>query len=58
VLDVLWDRRGINHPAVTSMREHKGMLYIGGLTNNRIGRIAIDGADPNWVGPESYWGKK
>lgn len=58
VLDVMWDRRGINHPAVTSMREHKGSLYIGGLTNNRIGRIAIDGADPDWTGPESYWGKK
>ena len=58
VLDVLWDLRGVNHPAVTSMREHKGMLYIGGLTNNRIGRIAIDGAIPDWVGPESYWGKR
>jgi ribose transport system permease protein len=57
VLDVLWDRRGINHPAVTSMREHKGYLYIGGLTNNRIGRIPIEGADKDWVGSESYWGK-
>ena len=26
------------------MREHKGYLYLGGLENNRIGRIKLDGA--------------
>ncbi len=56
VLDVLWDARAINHPYVTSMREHKGHLYLGGVSNNRIGRYRIPGADPNWSGPESYWG--
>jgi ribose transport system permease protein len=58
VVETLWDRLGTNHPMITSMREHKGYLYLGGITNNRIGRIKIDGADPNWVGPQSYWGKR
>ena len=55
VLEVLWDREGLNHPTVTSMREHKGYLYIGGLSNNRIGRIPLKDADPDWSGPASYW---
>jgi ribose transport system permease protein len=57
VLESLWDPKGI-FVHVTSMREHKGYLYLGGLHNNRIGRIKLDGANPNWVGPEAYWGKK
>ena len=35
----LWDPGGISHPTITSVREHKGYLYIGGLENNRIGRL-------------------
>jgi len=58
VLETLWDFEGQSHPTITSMREHLGYLYIAGLFNNRIGRIKIEGADPNWIGPESYWGKK
>ncbi|MBO6718298.1 MAG: SMP-30/gluconolactonase/LRE family protein [Rhizobiaceae bacterium] len=57
VLDVMWDRAGDNHPMITSMREHKGHLYIGGILNNRIGKLKLDGADESWTGPESYWGK-
>jgi len=57
ILESLWDPKGV-FAHVTSMREHKGYLYLGGLHNNRIGRIRLEGADPNWVGPESYWGKK
>jgi ribose transport system permease protein len=53
-----WDPSGINHPTITSMREHKGYLYLGGLENNRIGRIRIDGADESWTSWESYWGDK
>ena len=41
---------------VTSMREHKGHLYVGGILNNRIGRYKIPGADPTWTGAISYWG--
>jgi ribose transport system permease protein len=58
VLDVYWDEFGSNHPMITSMREHKGHLYLGGVSNNRIGRIRIDGADATWSGPESYWGRR
>ena len=47
----LWDLGGENHPAITSMREHRGFLYLGGVTNNRIGRIRLAGADPGLDGP-------
>jgi ribose transport system permease protein len=58
VLDTFWDRTGENHPAITSMREHRGYLYLGGVTNNRIGRIRLANADPNWTGCASYWGER
>ena len=38
----------LSHSTLTSMREHKGYLYLGGLENNRIGRIKLDGADESW----------
>jgi ribose transport system permease protein len=56
VLGSLWDLRGENHPMITSMREHQGHLYLGGLLNNRIGKYRVEGADPRWTGHESYWG--
>lgn len=31
VLQSLWDPVGQDHPSVTSMREHKGSLFLGGL---------------------------
>jgi ribose transport system permease protein len=58
VLESLWDLGGENHPAITSMREHRGYLYIGGVTNNRIGRIKLADADPEWTGQSSYWGER
>lgn len=58
IVETLGDMTGESHPMVTSMREHKGYLYIGGILNNRIGRYRIPGADPNWTGPNSYWGPK
>ena len=48
---------GLAHPMVTSMREHRGYLYIGGILNNRIGRYRMPGADPEWTGSRSYWGQ-
>jgi len=57
ILDVMWDLGGENHPMITSMREHKGHLYIGGILNNRIGRLPLKGFDPTWTGPASYWGR-
>lgn len=56
VSESLWDPGGKSHPTITSIREHKGYLYIGGLENNRIGRIRLPDADPHWQGMDSYWG--
>ncbi len=49
VLDVMWDLGGENHPMITSMREHKGHLFIGGIHNNRIGRLRLENADPEFA---------
>ena len=58
IIETLGDMTGQSHPMVTSMREHKGYLYVGGILNNRVGRYRIPGADPVWTGPVSYWGPK
>lgn len=58
VLESFWDPTGISHSTLTSMREHRGYLYLGGLENNRIGRIKLDRGDPSWSGYEAYWGSK
>jgi ribose transport system permease protein len=58
IVATLGDLSGVSHPMVTSMREHKGWLYIGGILNNRIGRYKIPGADPTWTAPVAYWGEK
>lgn len=57
VTDCLWDRTGKNHPMITSMREDRGWLYLGGVSNNRIGRYRIPGADPSWTAAASYRGE-
>jgi ribose transport system permease protein len=49
IVETLWDMSGEHHPSVTSMREHKGCLWVCGIFNNRIGRIRLPGADPNYV---------
>lgn len=54
VKDALWDATGTKHPMVTSMREHKGHLYIGGIYNNRLGRIALPHADQTFVDRDFY----
>ncbi len=58
ILESLWDLRGVNHPMITSMREHRGYLYLGGISNNRIGRYKLEGADPNFVQYDRRWGKQ
>jgi ribose transport system permease protein len=58
IADAMGDISGTSHPMVTSMREHKGFLYIGGILNNRIGRYEIPGADQNWTSQDSYWGSR
>lgn len=52
-----WDPGGESHATLTSMREDRGYLYLGGLENNRIGRIELPDADPDWTSNEAYWGK-
>jgi ribose transport system permease protein len=56
ILDSLWDLGGVNLPMITSMREHRGYLYIGGISNNRIGRYKLEGADPDFVSNAQYHG--
>lgn len=58
IVDTLGDLTGVSHPMVTSMREHKGYLFVGGILNNRIGRYKITDADATWTSPTSYWGEK
>ncbi|MEM6743211.1 MAG: SMP-30/gluconolactonase/LRE family protein [Pseudomonadota bacterium] len=56
ILDRLWDRHAVNHPMITSMREHKGRLYLGGIQNNRIGVCQLEGADPDYSQYGRRWG--
>ena len=56
VLETMWDMGGQNHPMITSMREHRGHLYLGGISNNRIGRLKLEGADPNYTQYGRRWG--
>jgi len=57
ILEALGDLDGKHHPMVTSMREHKGYLFVGGILNNRIGKLKLPEADPNWTSNASYWGR-
>ena len=43
---------------ITSMREHRGYLYLGGIANNRIGRYKLQDADPKFAQYEKRWGKQ
>lgn len=56
VSESLWDLGGKNHPMITSMREHKGVLYLCGIFNNRMGTYRLPDADPTFCGVDSYWG--
>ena len=58
VLESLWDLGGVNHPMITSMREHRGKLYLGGIMNNRIGCYTLPAADPSFVQYDVRWGKR
>ena len=58
IIQTMGDLTGTSHPMVTSMREHKGYLYIGGILNNRVGRYRIPNADPHWTAPVAYWGER
>nr|WP_298689712.1 SMP-30/gluconolactonase/LRE family protein [uncultured Dongia sp.] len=57
IVDALWDAPDGPLYMITSMREHEGALYLGGVTNDKIGRLPLDTADRQWNGPASYWEK-
>jgi len=57
IVDALWDKPDGPLYMITSTCEHKGALYLGGTTNNKIGRFALAGADREWTSPNSYWKK-
>lgn len=57
IVETLGDLSGESHPMVTSMREHKGSLFVGGILNNRVGRFRIPNAKSDWTGIRSYWGE-
>lgn len=56
ILECLWDAKGGSHATLSSMAEHHGRLYLGGVFNNQIGVINLPNADPNWSMQKSYWG--
>jgi ribose transport system permease protein len=58
ILESFWDLKGVNHPMITSMREHRGYLYLGGILNNRIGRFKLHNADPDFVQYDRRWKKQ
>ncbi len=47
ILRVMWDETLENYPMVTSVKEYDGVLYLGGINNNRLGRLVLD---PSEVG--------
>ena len=57
VRDAYWDRPDGPLYMITSMREHAGALYLGGVTNDKIGRLDLPDADKTWTGPKSYAGE-
>ena len=58
ILESLWDLGGKKHPMITSMREHKGVLYLCGIFNNRMGVYPLPNSDPAFSGVDSYWGPR
>jgi ribose transport system permease protein len=57
ICDALWDKPDGPLYMITSTCEHKGALYLGGTTNDKIGRLVLPGADREWTSPKSYWNR-
>ena len=51
VLRVLWDESLENYPMVTSINEHDGILYLCGINNNRIGKLALSSEETGSIDP-------
>lgn len=48
ILTVLWDESLEYYPMVTGVKERDGYLYLCGISNNRIGKLALE---PHEIGP-------
>lgn len=57
ILLTMWDPPTGAHPQITSVREHKGKLYLGGIHNNRVGVFDLPDADSDWTAFRAYWGR-
>jgi ribose transport system permease protein len=51
VLKVWWDATLEKYPMVTSINEDDGYLYLCGIQNNRVGKLALDPAEVGPVDP-------
>jgi len=58
ILATYWDPPGGAHPQITSVREHEGKLFLGGIHNDRIGVFDLPEADQTWTSYKSYWADK
>ena len=50
ILEALWDLGGNNHPMITSMREHRGYLYIGGISQQPDRPYKCPAPTQIWIG--------
>ncbi len=57
IVDALWDEPDGPLYMITSMREHEGTLFLGSVSNDKIGRLKLPAANARWNGPRSYWGE-
>ncbi|MBO6718291.1 MAG: SMP-30/gluconolactonase/LRE family protein [Rhizobiaceae bacterium] len=57
IVDALWDEPDGPLYMITSMREHEGALFLGSVSNDKIGRLNLADTDRRWNGPRSYWGE-
>ena len=57
IVDALWDAPDGPLYMITSMREHEGALYLGGVTNDKIGRLKLEGADRGVAGRRELLGQ-
>jgi ribose transport system permease protein len=53
VVETLWDGPSGLHPEITSVREHKGKLYLSGVNNDKVGVLDLPGADQSWTDSRS-----
>jgi ribose transport system permease protein len=58
ILKCWWDGTLTQYPMVTSVNEVDGYLYLGGVHNNRVGRLKLDPEDLGAIDPRNIPGVK